>query len=240
MLVRIQKYLSEQGILSRREAEAFIKKGLISVNGKKVTVLGTKIDPLRDKVSILKDGDKLRGEKITIAYYKPRGVVSSRNTNEGETIYQLLPQFAHLHIVGRLDKESEGLILLTNDGVLAHVLTGKEHLIPKEYEVTVQEKIEPLHMRLMVNGVVLEDGLAKAVKAEVLGSYTFRLVLKEGRKHQIRRMCDAVRLTTTRLKRVKIGGLDLRGLKSGGFRKLSPKEVESLKSARFARRRQSL
>lgn len=231
---RIQKYLSEQGILSRREAEIFIKKGLISVNGKKVTVLGTKIDPLHDQVSVLKEGEKLRENKTTIAYYKPRGIVSSRNESEGETIYQLLPQFEHLHIVGRLDKESEGLILLTNDGVLAHVLTGKEHLISKEYEVTVQEKIEPLHMRLMVRGVILEDGLAKAIKAEATGPYGFRLVLKEGRKHQIRRMCGAVRLTTIRLKRVKIGGIDLRGLRPGDCRKLSPKEVVSLKSARFA------
>src|SRR3989344_4491526 len=229
MQIRIQKYLSEQGVLSRREAEAFIKKGLIAVNGKKVTVLGTKIDPLHDKVSILKNGEKLLKSKATLAYYKPRGIVSSRNEREGETIYQLLPQFAHLHIVGRLDKESEGLIFLTNDGVLAHVLTGKEHLISKEYEVTVQEKIEPLHMRLMVSGIKLEDGLARAIKAEATGLYGFRLVLKEGRKHQIRRMCDAIRLTTTRLKRIKIGGIDLRGLRPGDFRKLSLKEVESLK-----------
>jgi len=233
MMIRIQKYLSEQGILSRREAEAFIKKGLISVNGKKVTVLGTKIDPLRDKVSVANDGEKLRGEKTSIIYYKPRGIVSSRSVSEGETIYQLLPQFTHLHIVGRLDKESEGLIILTDDGVLAHVLTGKEHLVPKEYEVTVQEEVQPLHLRLMVSGVKLEDGPAKAISAEAIGTYTFRLVLKEGRKHQIRRMCDAVRLTTVKLKRVKIGEIALRGLRIGDFRKLSSKEVASLKSAKF-------
>lgn len=230
MLMRIQKYLSMKGILSRREAEAFIKRGLIAVNGKKVTVLGTKIDPLRDKISINKEGEKLRESRTSIVYYKPRGIVSSRNESEGETIYQLLPKFTRLNIVGRLDKESEGLIILTDDGVLARVLTGREHLILKEYEVTVQEKIEPLHLRLMVSGVKLKDGPAKAVKAEALSAHIFRLVLREGKKHQIRRMCDAVRLTTTRLRRVKIGGIDLRGLKPGDFRKLSPKEVGILKA----------
>lgn len=322
MQVRIQKYLSEQGILSRREAEKFLTQGLILINGKVVRQLGTKIDPQKDKVQISGTGEKMRGLKKTVAYYKPRGIVSSRNSLEGETIFELLPQFKDLNIVGRLDKESEGLILLTDDGVLSRLLTGKEHLVPKVYEVTVQENLEPLHVRLMTRGVKLEDGfepilkipssrvardfpvsarrnkegvasatptklqrsgtgkspqpegiqpilgdrgvtpprstttgtslssllappkdwpvsqpkvfsrwvLAKADKAEIIGTHNFRLTLREGRKHQIRRMCDAVRITPVKLKRVKIGLLDLRGLSPGGFRELSSKEVASLKS----------
>lgn len=229
-MLRIQKYLSEQGILSRREAEKFLVQGLISVNGKVVRALGTKVDPKKDKVELLVAAKGELKNKKTILFYKPRGVVCSRSKEEGVTVFDALPQFSDLNLVGRLDKESEGLILLSNDGAITNAVTGKEHLITKEYEVTVREKLEPLHMKLMARGVELEDGIAKAVRAQVISANTFLLVLKEGRKHQIRRMCDALRLTTVKLKRVKIGTLDLRGLHPGDFRKLLPQETESLKS----------
>ncbi|MDD4931503.1 MAG: pseudouridine synthase [Candidatus Colwellbacteria bacterium] len=229
MKLRIQKYLSEQGICSRREAEVFIKEGLVSVNGKVVREMGVQIDPDVDKVKLLRGGEKVMGEKTSVVIYKPKGIVSSRVPEEGKTVYDLYPQFLKLNIVGRLDKESEGLLLLSNDGVVTKAVTGDEHLTEKEYEVTVREDIPTRIKRLFEVGIKLEDGLTLPAKVKVLSPHIFRIVLHEGRKHQIRRMCEFMRLTVVKLKRVRVGPVTLGKLNVGEHRTLSKEEVAEFK-----------
>jgi len=222
-MIRIQKYLSEQGILSRRKAEEFIRAGKILVNGEKASI-GQSIDPGNDKVTVA-EGASFE----TVLLYKPRGIVSSRDSKEGETVLDLFPQYAHLHVAGRLDKESEGLLILTNDGVIAKQLTGEAHLVEKEYRVTVREAVTPPLLERMANGIRLSDGMTLPAKTKQLGAHEFSLVIREGRKHQIRRMCDALRLTVARLERTRIGGLTKKGLTVGEARRLTESEVKALK-----------
>ncbi|MBI4993648.1 rRNA pseudouridine synthase [Candidatus Wolfebacteria bacterium] len=216
---------------SRRETENCIKKGLISCNGKIVKKLGFQIDPQKDKIKILtpqKSGDF--NKKMTIALNKPRGFVCSRNKSEGKTIFEISDDFLNLNAVGRLDKESEGLILLSNDGVITSAITGSDHKIEKEYEVKTREKINVAKIKKMETGIMLDNGLTLPAKARLMGDKTFRIILREGRKHQIRRMAAALNLTIVKLKRLRIGNTQLGKLISGEYRRLSEEEVKNLKS----------
>lgn len=228
--MRIQKYFSQEGILSRRETEKYIRAGKISVNGEIIKDLGRQIDPTTDRVEII--GVKKMGglgEKETVIINKPRGIVSSRIKSEGKTIYDLFPQYKHLHIAGRLDKDSEGLVLLTNDGVLAKKLTSEAHIIEKEYRVFVRETVRPNMLSIMSRGMRLDDGMTLPAKTKRIGAHEFTIILKEGRNHQIRRMASAVHLTVGRLVRVRIGTLTLGTLKSGEARAVSGEEVVMFK-----------
>ncbi len=227
--MRIQKYMSERKILSRRETEDFILKGFITVNGRVVKELGTQIDPETDKVEIIASARPTLGKKITIAFNKPRGIVSSKIKDEGPTVFDVLPQFTYLNTVGRLDKESEGLLLLSNDGAVTSTVTGTDHLVEKEYEVTVSEPVPQGKLRKMEEGVNLEDGMTLPARAKTITPFTFKLILKEGRKHQIRRMCAALHLTIVKLKRLRVGSVTLKGIAPGEFRQLSDEEVAELK-----------
>ena len=226
--MRIQKYLSQQKILSRRETEDYIRKGLIKVNGKIIQEMGVQIDPVKDKVEILQIG-KADKERVTAAIYKPRGIVSSRNKKEGKTVFEIFPQFKNLNVVGRLDKESEGLLLLSNDGIVTSAVTGSDHLIEKEYQVTVQENVGLNKLKKMEEGIKIDGRMTLPAKTELLNSHNFLVILKEGRKHQIRRMCAALNLTVTSLKRLRVGNINLKGISFGSYRILSPKEAENLK-----------
>ncbi len=226
--MRIQKYLSQQKILSRRETEDYIRRGWIKINGKVVKELGTRINPGVDKIEIHPAADIK--QKITVAVYKPRNIVSSKNKSEGKTIFEAFPQFAHLNTVGRLDKASEGLLLLSNDGTITSAVTGAEHLIEKEYEVSVRETVHPRQIKLIEKGMELNGSLTLPAKVKILSPRKFTLILKEGKKHQIRRMTAAVNLTITQLKRVRIGNISLRGIGVGQYRMLSVKEIEGLKT----------
>lgn len=227
--MRIQKYLSERKILSRREATDYIKKGLIKLNGKVTKETGIQIDPQKDIVEILPIAKELISKKITVAVYKPRGIVSSKIKSEGKTIFELLPEFKNLNAVGRLDKDSEGLILLSNDGAITNAVTGDKHTIEKEYEVDVREDAIPFKLKKMAQGILLEDGMTLPTKTKSLGRHKFNIILKEGRKHQIRRMASTVRLTTVSLKRIRIGNVNLSNLKPGEHRLLTQKEISKLK-----------
>lgn len=239
MNIRIQKYLSSQGVCSRREAEDFIRRGLVVVNGKVIKEMGVKINPETDKVELIVKsvgGPACAGredKKESVIVYKPRGIVSSRIPSEGKTIYDLFPQFSKLNIVGRLDKESEGLLLLSNDGVIARAVTGEEHIMEKEYEVVVHEKINaPRIIHLFEKGIELEDWKTFPARVRVLNNHTFRVVLKEGKKHQIRRMCEYIRLTVVKLKRIRIGSVSLGKLDIGGHSLLTNQEVQKLRESR--------
>ena len=230
--MRIQKYLSQKKILSRRETEDYVRKGLIACNGEIVRDLGRQIDPEKDKIEILAPAKNEISKKITIAINKPRGIVCSRNKLEGKTIFELFPEFEKLNAVGRLDKESEGLILLSNDGVITSAITGSEHKIEKEYEVSVQEEINPIQMKRLEKGIMIDDRMTLPAKTKIIGGHTFSIILKEGRKHQIRRMADAVQLTILKLKRIRIWDIALKDLKVGDYRILSAGEINKLKNYR--------
>ena len=227
--MRIQKYLSQEGICSRREAEKLMLEGKVLVNGKVVRELGTQIDPTKDVVKVESSKSESSKGKITVIVNKPRGIVCSKSSEEGETIFELLPQCKDLNIVGRLDKTSEGLLMLTNDGVVARRVTGEEHSMEKEYEVDVREKVNPSKLKFFDRGMILEDGPTLPAKTRMLDNHSFRVILREGRKHQIRRMCEKLHLTVTRLKRIRIGPIMLDNLKPGASRPLTKNEVASLR-----------
>lgn len=217
--MNIPKYLSKQGFMSRREAEDFISRKLIACNGAVVTNPALKIDPAKDRIEILPTAQHELDAKTTVAYHKPRGVESTT-----------IPALPTLNTVGRLDKDSEGLLLISNDGAITAIVTHGEHIIEKEYQVTVREKILPTHMRHMEAGIKLNDGVTKPAKATRTSPHSFTIILKEGRKHQIRRMAEALRLTVTSLLRVRIGSIRLGNLAPGRYRRLTPKEITGLKT----------
>ena len=189
--MRLAKYFSVNKILSRREAEKYIVAGRVKVNGIVVQRLAQQVDPDRDKIEFVESVDP----KMTVAYNKPRGISSSKIASEGKNIFDLLPEYKELNTIGRLDKDSEGLILLSNDGVLARIVTGSDHLIEKEYLVDVREVLTQTKMNAMSKGMMLEDGQTLPTEATIINPKQFRIVLKEGRNHQIRRMANKVRLT---------------------------------------------
>jgi len=228
MNMRIQKYLSQKGVLSRREAEKYLQKGLIKVNGKVVTELGTKIDPEKDTVDVT-NNNSLIPQKESVLVNKPRGVVVSNQNTEGETIFEIFPQYSHLSAVGRLDKESDGLLILSNDGVIAKKVTGPDHTIEKEYVVTVREDITPAIVKRLESGIKIDKEMTLPAKVQKKDRHTFSIILVEGKKHQIRRMCDAVRLTVESLTRIRIGNITDKKLRLGKSRPLTTDEIDSLK-----------
>lgn len=221
--MRIPKYLSEKRIVSRREGIRLLKGGQIKLNGRVVKDLRTEIDPQKDRIELV---GKLN--KTTILYYKPRGISSSKVISEGKNIFDLIPDYSHLNTVGRLDKESEGLILLSDDGVLAKLVTGDDHKIEKEYLVSVRERINQSQINAFKKGMVLEDGPTLPAKAQKIDDYNFSIILKEGRNHQIRRMANKVRLTITKLKRTRIADFNLEGLAEGEVKVVEKKQVQKL------------
>lgn len=229
MIIRIEKYLSEKGIMSRREAKRFLESGDIKVNGK-IPQPGDKIDIKKDIISYSNKVHKTMSEKLTVLVYKPRGVLSSKDTDSGKNIFDVFTQFADLNTVGRLDKESEGLILLSNDGMITKAITGKDHLIEKEYTVTVRENITPSMMKKMSAGMKLEDGWTLPAFAEKTSTHTFNITLKEGRKHQIRRMANACKLTVESLKRIRIHTITAPKMLAGNFKKLTQEQIDDLKN----------
>lgn len=228
--IRIEKYLSEMGIASRRESQALIKAGQILLNGKKVTETGIKINPEKDQVELAKGAERTMSDKLTVLVYKPRGVISAKDGDGEKTVFDAFPHFRKLNTVGRLDKESEGLLLLSNDGLVTKAVTGKDKDIEKEYEVTVREDVLPWMMEKFESGVKIEGGyITKPAKAKKVDKHTFRITLIEGKKHQIRRMSNAVHLTIKSLKRIRIGDLKIGNMKPGHFKKLTPDQVKTLR-----------
>lgn len=222
---RLERYIAHQGIASRREAKDLIAGGLVMVNGKVVKDAGFRVDPTTDKIVL--DTKKIPS-KETVLLYKPRGIETSKTSPKSQDIHDVFPRLGHLSPIGRLDKDSEGLILLSNDGTLARALTAESH-IEKEYVVTVREAVQDIHMKKMSQGIVIDDVITKPAKARKMSDHSFSIILKEGRKHQIRRMCEACRLTVESLVRVRIGTLTSKGMKSGSVKTVSSKEVEKLK-----------
>lgn len=229
--LRIEKYLSEQGIASRRESRDLIKKGYVFLNGKKVMETGIKIDPNADKVELASDTKNPLSKKMTVMVYKPRGVTCSKDKDKNKTVFDSFPKFRDLNTVGRLDKESEGLLLLSNDGMVTKAITDKSHPSEKEYVVTTREDVLPWMIRKFESGIRIDSGYKTLpAKSKKIDRKTFSITLKEGKKHQIRRMANAVGLTINSLKRIRINDLELKKLRSGQFAVLNKNQVEKLRS----------
>jgi len=224
--VRLNRYLSLCGLGSRRGVEAVILEGRVSINGHFVKDLATQVD---DDDRVLVDGRPIRLEKSTvIALNKPKGYVCTRSDERDRlTIYDLLPrQFQTLHHVGRLDKDSAGLLLLTNRGDLSHRLIHPSQGAEKEYEVVTDKPMDQETMAKMVKGMLTEEGFAKAERAWLVTEYRAHVVLKQGLKRQIRLMFYQLGFEVERLTRVRIGWLELRGLPRGSWKELSQAEIE--------------
>lgn len=224
--MRLNRYLSQCGVASRRGAEEIILSGRVSINGHVITELATQVQP-EDKVVV--DGSPVRTETpVVLVLNKPKGYICSRgDKHERMTIYDLLPlKYQNLHHVGRLDKDSEGLILLTNRGDLSHRIIHPSQGAEKEYEVVVDQPLNADVMAKLVKGMMTEEGFARAERAWMDTDYRAHIVLKMGLKRQIRMMLYYLGYEVTRLTRIRIGWLKLHGLAKGAYKELTPTEVE--------------
>lgn len=231
---RLQKVLARAGYGSRRACEELIRQGKVRVNGS-VATLGVRVDPARDRIEI--NGSPLQGpeELVYLLMYKPRGVVSTvRDRHAARTVLDLVPdRRTRLFPVGRLDRESEGLLLLTNDGLLAERLLHPSHQVPRRYRVWVRGMVGDEALRRLREGVPLAESVTAPAEVYLRragkGSTLLEIVLREGRKRQIRRMAAAVGHPVTRLVRVGMGPLRLGSLRPGQVRPLTPGELAALR-----------
>lgn len=234
-MVRLQKYLAEAGVASRRASEQFILTARVKVNGKVVSELGTKVDPERDEVMV--DGKLIRTKKkIYVALHKPAGCVCSRKDERGRpTIYELLPaEWENVQSVGRLDYDTEGLLLLTNDGEMSLRLTHPRYGVKKIYEVTVEGRAELDHVEAFKRGIRDLGELLRAQRAQIVSAGKSRSVIElelaEGKNREVRRMCAAVGLPVERLVRTQVGKIKLGELRVGRWRTLTESEIKTLLS----------
>lgn len=228
---RLQKLLSRAGIASRREAEKIIAAGRVTVDGKVITELGAKADPAKNKIRV--DGKPLRfdAEKIYLLLNKPRGYVSTAKDERGRpTVLDLVKEIpARVYPVGRLDLNSEGLLLLTNDGELTNALIHPSFRVDKTYRVKVTGAVTEENLDKLRAGVELEDGLTAPAEVFKLNADTVEITIHEGRNRQVRRMFTAVGCDVKRLRRISFAGLTLDGVGVGKFRQLTGAEVAALK-----------
>jgi 23S rRNA pseudouridine2605 synthase len=229
--MRLAKHLAHAGVASRRGAEALVAEGRVSVQGVVVT------DPARDvtgQEAITVDGEAVRGAENHVVYalHKPAGVVSTAHDTHGRrTVVDLVPTAQRLYPVGRLDADTTGLILLTNDGALAHTLTHPSFEVPKTYRARVEGRVEERALRLLRDGVALEDGRTAPARVRRVSAHELELTIHEGRKRQVRRMLEAVGHRVVNLRRVAFGPLRLGELAAGRHRRLTAAEVQRLRDA---------
>ncbi|HMJ92287.1 MAG TPA: pseudouridine synthase [Candidatus Acidoferrum sp.] len=232
-MVRLQKFLAEAGIASRRASEGYIVEGRVAVNGHVVTELGVKIDPGHDKITV--DGKPLRTKrKLYIALNKPKGFICSRRDPEKrDTVGDLLPlEWSHLFPVGRLDFASEGLIFMTNDGDFALKLTHPRYGVRKKYRVMIDGRVDQEISEKLTKGVSHEGDLLRAERVRVLSannsSSLLEVELAEGKNRELRRMFEVLGRVVTKLQRVQIGPIKLGELRVGRWRTLTEAEIKSL------------
>lgn len=228
MQIRIQKFLSEAGACSRRQAEEFIKQGKIAVNSIIVTELGTKIDPEKDTVQLDNKIIKIKNY-IYLILNKPKGYVSSLSHEGKRTLSDLIKIKQHLGYAGRLDEDSEGLMLLTNDGDIIYKLTHPKFQHEKEYIVSTKQEVPDSLIDRLRKGVKLFEGKTNPVKVHRIKNNELRIILNEGKKRQIRRMLKILKLDVKSLKRVRIENIELKDLKPGQTRNLTDEELKELK-----------
>lgn len=231
--IRLQKHLSQSGIASRRKAEELIEAGKVKVNGK-VAAIGCKVDPKRDKVTVRGKNVVAVNEKVYIMLHKPRGFVTTLSDELGrKTVADLVKDVGvKVFPVGRLDRDSEGLLIMTNDGELANILTHPSSHINKTYRVTVKGQVSEEQINSLCSGIDIDGRKTLPCDVFVMERKEDRTVLcfiiSEGRNRQIRRMCEAVKLEVLRLKRTEIAGVKLGMLPQGSWRNLNDRELQRL------------
>lgn len=232
---RLQKILSKAGITSRRKAEGLILQGRVSVNGKIVRELGTKAVLGRDEIRVDGKTIKPESEGVVLVLFKPRRCVTTLHDPQGRpTVADFINKFPmRLYPVGRLDYDAEGLLLLTNDGELAHRLQHPRYKVPKTYLVKVRGHPPAEALAILQQGVNLDDGITAPAELIVIEddqkATWLSLTLREGRKHQVKRMCAAVGHPVLRLRRTKVGPIELDDLRPGEIRRLKSRAVRSLR-----------
>ena len=231
-LLRLNKYLADQGVASRREADRLISDGLISVNGKVIKEMGVKVDPEKDKVTVSNQVIERQKKLVYIALHKPASYVTSvkRTRVEPKIILDLINIKERVYPVGRLDKDTTGLLILTNDGTLTYTLTHPSVECEKEYEVRVDGQIKKGQMDKLKAGVKLWGKKTKETRVKKIAPNRMQIVLTEGKNRQIRRICQKVGLPVKKLKRIRIKNLKLGSLQEGKWRYLTPQEVKMLKA----------
>lgn len=227
--IRLQKFLAQAGVASRRSSEELITGGRVSINGRIATELGVRVQPSDD---VRVDGKRIRSAPSQwFALHKPRGYMSTRSDPQGRrTLYDLVPPpMRRLFYVGRLDFDSEGLVLLTNDGDTAHRLLHPRYGIDREYDVELKEQVDDAALEALRRGVQLDDGRARAHTVRRKGGRRVVLTLREGRKREVRRMFAELGYEVVRLRRVRYGPIRLGDLPVGEYRALDARELESLR-----------
>ncbi|MDF2724899.1 MAG: rRNA pseudouridine synthase [Paenibacillus sp.] len=235
---RLQKVLAQAGVASRRKCEEYIEAGRVQVNDVTVTTLGVKVDPAVDAIKV--DGRPINREKLVyFLFNKPKGVITSASDPEGrQVVGDYMKQVKErVYPVGRLDYDSEGLLLLTNDGALANLLTHPSHHVPKTYHATVEGVPHGDLLDKLRQGIKLEDGITAPAELEYVdinpdkNETVVSITIYEGRNRQVRRMFEAIHFPVIRLKRIQFGSLLLAGLARGKYRVLAAAEVEELRNS---------
>jgi len=227
-LMRLQKFLSEAGICSRRKGETYIQAGLVRVNDTVVTELGTKVDPEKDRIEFKGRAVTLKNDSVYIVLNKPKGYVTSCSQPGDKTVMDLIKVPQRIYPVGRLDKDSTGLLILTNDGSLHHRLSHPSFDHEKEYDVTVSKPITDGALNNISKGLPMMGTKTRPAEIKKISPRRFHIVLKEGKNRQIRRMVRKVGNHVTRLKRIRISNIVLRRLSVGDWRYLTEEEKKGL------------
>lgn len=228
MAIRLNKYLSEVGYCSRREADRLIKAGKVSVNGT-LPELGQKVDEL-DEIKVDGKDIKKNSKLVYLALHKPKGITCTTDQSDPTNIVDYVKYPLRIFHIGRLDKDSEGLIFLTNDGDIVNKILRSGNKHEKEYVVKVDQPISKQFLEKMSRGVPILGKMTKPCHVEKINNYHFRITLTEGLNRQIRRMCSALDYHVTRLKRVRIMNITIEGVKLGKWRYLTNDEVKELKT----------
>ena|SRR5260221_9752502 len=235
LTIRLDKFLANAGVLSRRGIKQLLKKETVTVNGKRVTESGFRLTPAKN--SVLLNGKSIK--KHELVYFllnKPKGIISTTSDEmDRKNVVSLISTSKRIYPVGRLDKDTHGLLLLTNDGILTHQLIHPKYHVPKVYRLLVQGKVNSVQLKLFRTGVMLDDGITYPAETEVVSYENHQTILfvtlHEGRNRQIRRMCESVRIQLLDLERISFGPLELGDVILGKYRKLTQEEIKALQIA---------
>jgi len=222
--MRLQKFLASAGVCSRRAGEELILSGLVKVNGKPATELGTRVNPEKDIIEVRGKNVTIQEEYIYIALNKPAGYVTSCSHPGEKIVLDLVEVGARIFPVGRLDKDSTGLLILTNDGRIHHKLSHPSFDHEKEYEVTLKKEIRDSDLKQMATGIIIEDKKTRPARVIRLSANSFNITLKEGRNRQIRKMAEALGHNVMRLHRIRFSDIRIGNLEPGRWRYLSSHE----------------
>jgi 23S rRNA pseudouridine2605 synthase len=224
--VRLNKFIAQSGAASRRKADLLIEAGQVSINGRVIKELGTQVDPINDRVVVEGLTIRLPNIKSYIAFYKPRGTLSTVS-GPGETLEPFLAEMRDpgLFHVGRLDKDSEGLLLITNDGEWANRVTHPRYQTSKEYELELDRAISTVEVERLLQGVELDDGLFKADALEEVGPKKLRVTIHDGRNRVLRRVFAQLGYEVNLLKRLRIGEVRLGRMKPGQWKSIDPQHI---------------